>query len=182
MTVVQLIVGLNQLFWFGFNRLNGIENYSRYLTGRVAGAPPPTLFEYIPDHAIIFADESPRTFSRWRANSIMHFDFSRAVEAVIDCPDVSLTKPDEYSREILMQRVEQLPSEEKSILATSITPEFRQVVTKIFGPAVNDFLEILTVDMPNQESEPSPMEPMVAQGEGMMMNRPPVEETAPAQV
>jgi hypothetical protein len=85
-------------------------------------------------------------------------------------------------REILMQRVEQLPSEEKSILATSITPEFRQVVTKIFGPAVNDFLEILTVDMPNQESEPSPMEPMVAQGEGMMMNRPPVEETAPAQV
>ncbi len=37
---------------------NGIENYSRYLTGRVAGAPPPTLFEYIPDHAIIFADES----------------------------------------------------------------------------------------------------------------------------
>ena len=85
-------------------------------------------------------------------------------------------------REILMQRVEQLPSEEKNNLATSITPEFRQVVTKIFGPAVNDFLEILTVDMPNQESEPSPMEPMVAQGEGMMMNRPPVEETAPAQV
>ncbi len=37
---------------------NGIENYSRYLTGRAPGGPPPTLFEYIPDHAIVFADES----------------------------------------------------------------------------------------------------------------------------
>ena len=85
-------------------------------------------------------------------------------------------------REILMQRVEQLPPEEKSILANAITPEFTQVVTKVFGPAVNDFLEILTVEMPNQESAPTQTEPMVAQGEGMMMNRPPVQETAPAQV
>jgi len=37
---------------------NGIENYSRYLTGRKTGEPPPTLFEYIPDNAIVFADES----------------------------------------------------------------------------------------------------------------------------
>ena len=37
---------------------NGIENYSRYLTGRNPGEPPPTLFEFIPDHAIVFADES----------------------------------------------------------------------------------------------------------------------------
>ena len=37
---------------------NGIENYSRYLTGRKPGEPPPTLFEYIPDTAIVFADES----------------------------------------------------------------------------------------------------------------------------
>ncbi|MEM1278096.1 MAG: excinuclease ABC subunit UvrB [Pseudomonadota bacterium] len=37
---------------------NGIENYSRYLTGRQPGEPPPTLFEYIPDNAIVFADES----------------------------------------------------------------------------------------------------------------------------
>lgn len=36
----------------------GIENYSRYLTGRKAGDPPPTLFEYIPPNAIIFIDES----------------------------------------------------------------------------------------------------------------------------
>ncbi len=36
----------------------GIENYSRYLTGRKAGDPPPTLFEYLPPNAIIFVDES----------------------------------------------------------------------------------------------------------------------------
>ncbi len=36
----------------------GIENYSRYLTGRKPGEPPPTLFEYLPDNAIVFVDES----------------------------------------------------------------------------------------------------------------------------
>ena len=36
----------------------GIENYSRYLTGRPPGAPPPTLFEYLPDDALLFCDES----------------------------------------------------------------------------------------------------------------------------
>ncbi len=36
----------------------GIENYSRYLTGRQPGEPPPTLFEYIPDDALLIVDES----------------------------------------------------------------------------------------------------------------------------
>lgn len=36
----------------------GIENYSRYLTGRKAGDPPPTLFEYLPPDALLFIDES----------------------------------------------------------------------------------------------------------------------------
>jgi excinuclease ABC subunit B len=36
----------------------GIENYSRWLTGRKAGEPPPTLFEYLPDEALVFVDES----------------------------------------------------------------------------------------------------------------------------
>ena len=36
----------------------GIENYSRYLTGRQPGEPPPTLFEYVPDNALVFCDES----------------------------------------------------------------------------------------------------------------------------
>jgi excinuclease ABC subunit B len=37
---------------------NGIENYSRYLTGRNPGEPPPTLFEYLPENALLFVDES----------------------------------------------------------------------------------------------------------------------------
>ena len=37
---------------------NGIENYSRYLSGRKEGEPPPTLFEYLPDNALLFVDES----------------------------------------------------------------------------------------------------------------------------
>ncbi len=37
---------------------NGIENYSRWLTGREPGEPPPTLFEYLPDNALVFVDES----------------------------------------------------------------------------------------------------------------------------
>ena len=36
----------------------GIENYSRYLTGRKPSEPPPTLFEYVPDNALVFVDES----------------------------------------------------------------------------------------------------------------------------
>jgi len=36
----------------------GIENYSRYLTGRPPGAPPPTLFEYLPENCLHFVDES----------------------------------------------------------------------------------------------------------------------------
>jgi excinuclease ABC subunit B len=36
----------------------GIENYSRWLTGRAPGEPPPTFFEYIPDNALLFVDES----------------------------------------------------------------------------------------------------------------------------
>src|SRR5579872_7346307 len=37
---------------------SGIENYSRYLTGRAPGEPPPTLFEYLPKNALLFVDES----------------------------------------------------------------------------------------------------------------------------
>ena len=36
----------------------GIENYSRFLTGRLPGEPPPTLFEYLPENAMLFVDES----------------------------------------------------------------------------------------------------------------------------
>jgi len=47
----------------------GIENYSRYLSGRVPGQPPPTLFEYLPKDALLFIDESHITISQIAAMS-----------------------------------------------------------------------------------------------------------------
>ena len=46
----------------------GIENYSRFLSGRKPGEPPPTLFEYFPDNAIIFVDESHVTVPQLKRN------------------------------------------------------------------------------------------------------------------
>ncbi len=46
---------------------SGIENYSRYLTGRQSGEPPPTLLDYLPDDAILFIDESHATLPQLRA-------------------------------------------------------------------------------------------------------------------
>jgi excinuclease ABC subunit B len=45
----------------------GIENYSRFLTGRLPGEPPPTLFEYLPDNALLFVDESHQTIGQVNA-------------------------------------------------------------------------------------------------------------------
>jgi excinuclease ABC subunit B len=53
----------------------GIENYSRYLTGRKPGEPPPTLFEYLPKHAIVFVDESHVTVPQ--LNGMYNGDFRR---------------------------------------------------------------------------------------------------------
>lgn len=44
----------------------GIENYSRYLSGRAAGEPPPTLFDYLPSDALLFIDESHVTIPQLR--------------------------------------------------------------------------------------------------------------------
>jgi len=54
---------------------NGIENYSRYLTGRKPGEPPPTLFEYLPENAIVFCDESHVTVPQ--IGAMFKGDFSR---------------------------------------------------------------------------------------------------------
>ncbi|MBU6319701.1 MAG: excinuclease ABC subunit UvrB [Alphaproteobacteria bacterium] len=53
----------------------GIENYSRYLTGRRPGEPPPTLFEYLPDNALLFVDESHQTVPQLGA--MYRGDYSR---------------------------------------------------------------------------------------------------------
>ncbi len=53
----------------------GIENYSRYLTGRKPGEPPPTMFEYIPDNALVFTDESHVTIPQ--IGGMYRGDFNR---------------------------------------------------------------------------------------------------------
>ncbi|WP_343562488.1 excinuclease ABC subunit UvrB [Kiloniella sp. b19] len=53
----------------------GIENYSRFLTGRAPGEPPPTLFEYLPDNALVFVDESHVTVGQ--LNGMFNGDFAR---------------------------------------------------------------------------------------------------------
>ena len=53
----------------------GIENYSRYLTGRRPGEPPPTLFEYLPEHAIVFVDEGHVTVPQ--LGGMFRGDFNR---------------------------------------------------------------------------------------------------------
>ena len=53
----------------------GIENYSRYLTGRGPGQPPPTLFEYLPDNALLVVDESHVTIGQ--LNGMYNGDFRR---------------------------------------------------------------------------------------------------------
>ncbi|MBC6444557.1 MAG: excinuclease ABC subunit UvrB [Alphaproteobacteria bacterium GM202ARS2] len=52
----RTIFDLEMLATIGF--CNGIENYSRHLTGRSPGEPPPTLFEYLPSDALLIVDES----------------------------------------------------------------------------------------------------------------------------
>ncbi|MBE8215723.1 MAG: excinuclease ABC subunit UvrB [Endozoicomonadaceae bacterium] len=62
----------------------GIENYSRYLSGRPAGSPPPTLFDYLPDNALLIVDESHVTIpqlgamykgDRARKENLVQFGF-----------------------------------------------------------------------------------------------------------
>ena len=53
----------------------GIENYSRYLTGRNPGEPPPTLFEYLPEDALLFVDESHVTVGQ--LNGMFRGDYAR---------------------------------------------------------------------------------------------------------
>ncbi|MBL8907204.1 MAG: excinuclease ABC subunit UvrB, partial [Rhizobiales bacterium] len=53
----------------------GIENYSRYLPGRKPGEPPPTLFEYLPDNALVFVDESHVTIPQ--LGGMFRGDFNR---------------------------------------------------------------------------------------------------------
>jgi len=59
---------------------SGIENYSRYLSGRPVGAPPPCLFDYLPDEALVILDESHATVPQ--IGAMYKGDFSRKTNLV----------------------------------------------------------------------------------------------------
>ena len=80
---------------------NGIENYSRYLTGRPTGDPPPTLFEYIPCNAIIFADEShvsiPQLGAMYKGDYRRKFNLSEYGFRLPSCLDNRPLKFEEWN-------------------------------------------------------------------------------------
>ena len=80
---------------------NGIENYSRYLTGRKPGEPPPTLFEYIPDNAIVFADEShvsiPQLGAMYKGDYRRKFNLSEYGFRLPSCMDNRPLKFEEWN-------------------------------------------------------------------------------------
>ena len=80
---------------------SGIENYSRYLTGRRPGEPPPTLFEFIPDHAIVFADEShvsvPQIGGMYRGDYRRKFTLAEHGFRLPSCMDNRPLKAEEWN-------------------------------------------------------------------------------------
>ncbi len=80
----------------------GIENYSRWLTGRKPGEPPPTLFEYLPDDALVFCDEShvtvPQIGAMYRGDYRRKFTLSEYGFRLPSCIDNRPLKFEEWDR------------------------------------------------------------------------------------
>lgn len=80
----------------------GIENYSRYLTGRNPGEPPPTLFEYLPTDAILFVDEShvtvPQLNGMYRGDRVRKETLSEYGFRLPSCKDNRPLKFEEWDR------------------------------------------------------------------------------------
>ena len=78
----------------------GIENYSRYLSGRHPGEPPPTLFEYLPSDALIFVDEShvsiPQLKGMYRGDAVRKETLSRYGFRLPSCKDNRPLKFEEW--------------------------------------------------------------------------------------
>jgi excinuclease ABC subunit B len=80
----------------------GIENYSRYLTGRKAGEPPPTLFEYLPEDALVVIDEShvtvPQLGAMYRGDYARKYTLSEYGFRLPSCMDNRPLKFEEWER------------------------------------------------------------------------------------
>ena len=80
----------------------GIENYSRYLTGRAPGEPPPTLFEYLPKDALLFIDEShvavPQVQGMYRGDQSRKLNLSEHGFRLPSCLDNRPLKFEEWDK------------------------------------------------------------------------------------
>jgi excinuclease ABC subunit B len=85
-----------------FGSCAGIENYSRFLTGRAPGEPPPTLFEYLPKNALLFVDEShvmvPQLMGMYRGDFARKSTLSAFGFRLPSCVDNRPLKFDEWER------------------------------------------------------------------------------------
>lgn len=115
------------------NYCSGIENYSRHLTGRAPGEPPPTLIDYLPDDALVFIDESHVTLPQLQA--MYRGDYSRKRVLV----DFGFRLPSAVDNRPL--KFEEFQSAVKRVIYVSATPskfEYRmaenQVVEQITRP------------------------------------------------
>ena len=111
----------------------GIENYSRHLTGRKPGEPPPTLMEYLPENALIIVDEShatiPQTIGMYRGDrsrkeTLVNYGFR--LPSALD------------NRPLMFEEYERFPQQRLYISATPATYELnkagKHVVEQIIRP------------------------------------------------
>ena len=145
----------------------GVENYSRYLSGRAPGQPPPTLFEYLPKDAVLFIDESHVTVpqigamsrgDRARKETLSQYGFR--LPACIDNRPLTFEEWDMLRPQTVF--VSATPAEWELTQANGIVSE--QVIrpTGLLDPPKTDLLQNGLVGSPcsprdSQESSPTPL-------------------------
>jgi excinuclease ABC subunit B len=124
---------------------SGIENYSRYLSQRQPGEPPPTLFDYLPEHALLMIDESHVTIPQLAA--MYRGDRSRKTTLV----DYGFRLPSAFdNRPLTFEEFERLAPQTLYISATPSQYEYQQasqVVEQIVRPTglVDPVIEVRPV-------------------------------------
>ena len=124
---------------------SGIENYSRYLSQRQPGEPPPTLFDYLPEHALLMIDESHVTIPQLAA--MYRGDRSRKESLV----DYGFRLPSAFdNRPLTFEEFERLAPQTLYISATPSKYEYQQasqIVEQIVRPTglVDPIIEVRSV-------------------------------------
>jgi excinuclease ABC subunit B len=124
---------------------HGIENYSRHLTGRKAGEPPPTLLDYLPQDSLMFIDESHQTIPQLRG--MYHGDRSRKDNLV----DYGFRLPSARDNRPLM--FEEFEARTNNVIYVSATPGPYEL-TKTGGVVVEQVIRPTGLTDPQVEVRP----------------------------